>query len=294
MTDQSPPGTPAGTYLETGAADVLERIRGLEPRKQSAREASGRNLFLSLLGALIIGGVGLLVVTTGPELFGSIDTTQSVSGTSTIPAGTAQEGLAWSYLVPFGSALVGVLLYIMGAARTLRSEWDGGAYFGEYVFRIAQTMVYLLIVWWAWTRFDEGATATTLPPNILGLFVGMYILRVERAVDALGDKFGEALNTVLPSAAQLTGPERRRVQVRAAGQVQDLEAQWKVLRPQIPDLGARDSVDEAVEAARKLSIGRDSERARAAATELTRLFEDVRAGAQGEQWVPMETVLPNA
>ncbi len=127
--------------------------------------------------------------------------------------------------------------------------------------------------------------------HILGLLVGLFILRVERAIEAMGEKFEEALSTILPGAVSLSGPEKRRSHLKAASDVRDLEAQWHVLRPRIPDLGARDKIDAALEAARNVNEGRDSAKARVAATELSRLFDDVRASADGERWVTWESLM---
>ncbi len=108
---------------------------------------------------------------------------------------------------------------------------------------------------------------------------------------ALGERFEELLNSILPGAMRLDGPEKRTAHVEARGTVREIEAQWKVLRPKISHMGARDRIDMAVETARELSDGRDSDSARKGAAELARLFEDVRAGADGEEWVPLESLL---
>ena len=273
MSDETQVQTPTPTYLESGAGDVLERIQGLRPPVQNFKAALSRNTFLSVLAVLVITLVLWLAVRSGSDLFGN-----DVHGLEV--------------LIPFGSAFAGVLLYIMGAARSLRSEWRIEVYFGEYVFRVAQAITYTMVVWWAWNAAVENdAASTALTPNILGLFVGMFILRVERAVVALGERFEELLSSILPGAIRLDGPERRRDHVEAQGTVRELGAQWKILRPKISDMGARDRIDQAVETARELGAGRDSDTARKAAAELARLFEDVRAGADGEQWVPLESLL---
>ena len=51
-------------------------------------------------------------------------------------------------------------------------------------------------------RFTEtGIDGTYLTPNIMGFMVGLYILRVERTMGGLGEKFEEALMAILPKAA---------------------------------------------------------------------------------------------
>lgn len=259
---------------------MLDRIRSLERKEQEWRTALPRNAFLLVASLIVLGIVLTLVVQRGGDLFSVTDAPPQTPGSD------------FSYLIPFGTAFAGVLLFIMNVARAKRSEFDFRAYFGEYAYRVAQTAVYLLIVWWAWTVWvQQGNTSTSLPPNILGLLVGLFILRVERAIEAMGEKFEEALNTILPGAISLSGPEKRQTHMKAASDVRDIEAQWHVLRSRIPDLGARDKIDAALEAARSVNEGRDSAKARMAATELGRLFDDVRASADGERWVPWESLI---
>ena len=107
----------------------------------------------------------------------------------------------------------------------------------------------------------------------------------------MGEKFEEVLSTILPGAISLSGPEKRQAHLKAASDVHDLETQWQLLRSRIPDLGARDKIDAALEAARKVTGGRDSGKARTAATEMLRLFDDVKESADGERWVSLESLL---
>ena len=278
----------AGSHFEDGAGDVLDRIRALEPEEQGWKEAFPRNAFLAATSAIVLGIVLTLVVQRGDVLFTVAQDTASTPPPTLPP--TPPSG--WSYLIPFGTAFAGVLLFIMSVARDKRSKFDFRKYFGEYAYRVAQTAVYLLIVWWAWTVWvARGNASTSLPPNILGLLVGLFILRVERSIEAMGEKFEEVLSTILPGAISLSGPEKRQVHLKAASDVRDLETQWQLLRSRIPDLGARDKIDAALEAARKVTGGRDSGKARTAATELFRLFDDVKESADGERWVSLESLL---
>jgi len=289
--NSSTSGQPTESHFEAGAGDALDRIRSLEQPEQGWKEASARNAFLTFTSLIVLGIVLTLVVQRGSDLFTVVqEVTEGTDATPPQPPPTPPSG--WSYLIPFGSALAGVLLFIMSVAREKRSDFDFRAYFGEYAYRIAQTAVYLLIVWWAWTVWvGKGNESTSLPPNILGLLVGLFILRVERAIEAMGEKFEEMLNTILPGAIALSGPAKRQTLVKAVGDVKDLEVQWQVLRSRIPDLGARDKIDASLEAARNISEGRHSGRARLAATELSRLFDDVKASADGERWVSLESLL---
>ena len=276
--NDTPSGQPAGSHFSDEAGDALDRIRSLD-EEQDWRAALPRNIFLTCTSAIVLAIVLTLAVRRGGILF-------------SIPPEQGTPTPSFGYLIPFGTAFAGVLLFIMSVARAKRSQFDFRAYFGEYSYRIAQTAVYLLIVWWAWTVWvQRGNDSTSLPPNILGLLVGIFILRVERSIEAMGEKFEEVLNTVLPGAISLSGPQKRETQAKAASDVRDLEAQWHLLRSRVPDLGARDKINASLEAARKVTEGRDSGKARTAATELSRLFDDVRASADGERWVSWESLI---
>jgi len=198
----------------------------------------------------------------------------------------------WEYLIPYLLCFVGVALFVMNTARKKGDDWDFGQHYGDHAFRVAQAFGYLLVVWWAWASIAGAEIAgTSLPPNILGFMVGFFILRVERAMEGLGDKFEEMLKAVLPRAiAYQSTEDRKRYQLRGMYRIEDILSEWKAIRPQIDDLGARDMIDRAFDSAVDAAHGEDPEKARQAVEEVGRLFEDVKRGV-GEVLVPIEDLL---
>lgn len=270
--------------METqNAGSVLFR----EPTEDARRRNRNRNWFLTALAAAVIIILVSISLVQGPVLF--------ASATAPDTAGALPGGLLarMQYLIPYLTCLAGVLLFIMNTARSKRDEWDGSAYFGEHAYRVAQAFAYLFVVWWAWAKLEDDPLlkGTYIRPNILGFLVGFFILRVERAMDGLGDKFEEFLMALLPRAARFeVAEERRRLQVRASYRLTDIATQWEALRPQIADQGARDRLDDAMTRAQKIALDADPDRARHAVDELDRMFQDVRSTV-GDVLVPVEELL---
>lgn len=182
-----------------------------EEKKETAAKSSRRNWFLFWTSLAVVLIIVPLSVIYGDEFF----------GTSTTGAQAAGAAPAQSYLIPYLTCLAGVLLFIMGTARSKGDDWDLGRYRGEHACRVAQAFAYLFVVWWAWSKLSAGGElqGTYIRPNILGFLVGFFILRVERAMDGLGGKFEEMLFAILPRAARYTVvEERKRQQVRAGVQ----------------------------------------------------------------------------
>ena len=135
------------------------------------------------------------------------------------------------------------------------------------------------------------AVATAFSPNILGFLVGLFILRVERAMEGLGDKFEEALTAILPRATQyVSAEERRRQQLKMVYKVDDIATQYDVLRSQLDDRAARDRFDQVLDEAQGAVGGEDPEKTKAAINKLIREFDDVKKSA-GEVLVPIEDLL---
>ena len=119
----------------------------------------------------------------------------------------------------------------------------------------------------------------------------MYILRVERAMEALGEKFGETLLTILPRSTQfVSAEEKRRKQMRMVYKVDDIKTQYEVLRNQIDDPGARDKIDAMVSEAETAMDGEDPDKLKETIDKLTWTFEEVKKSA-GEVLVPLEELL---
>ena len=265
------------TDLETQAADACRRMKG---RGRSAEEKKEvryrRNRFLIFWSAVVVAVVLSVSFFQGANLFNT--------GTATLNRG--------EHLIPFLLCFVGVALFVMNTARRKGDDWEFGRYYGDQAYRVAQAFGYLLVVWWAWaSAVNVDVQGTSLPPNILGFLVGLFILRVERAMEGLGDKFEEALKAVLPRAiAYQTAEERKRNQLRGMYRIEDILSEWKGIRPQMDDLGARDMIDRAFDRAVEDAHGEDPEKARQSVEEVGRLFDDVRRRA-GEVLMPIEDLL---
>jgi hypothetical protein len=262
-------------------ADVVEPEFSATDGEAGRRRNRSRNWFLVALSTAVTGIILPLAYFQGEAFFSS-------PGAANQPAVPPS-----SYLIPYLTCLAGSLLFVMNTARAKGEEWDWGGYFGEHAYRVAQAFAYLFVVWWAWSNLleDEVLTGTYLGPNVLGFLVGLFILRVERAMDGLGDKFEELLFALLPRAARYTVvEERKRQQVRAGYRLTDIATQWDVIRAQIGDEGAKASFDRELTAALELASSSDPEKARRAAEQIGRMFEEMKLAA-GEILVPVEELM---
>ena len=273
------------------AADPAQdpRTAGKQPEdldddeaKRDRAKVRRRNEFLFGLSMMVILIIVPLSVIYGDEFFRSPD------------AGAQAEGaFAQSYLIPYLTCLAGVLLFIMSTARQKGDDWDLGRYWGEHSYRVAQAFAYLFVVWWAWSKVaaDGGLEGTYIRPNILGFLVGFFILRVERAMDGLGDKFEEMLFAVLPRAARYTVvEERKRQQLRAGYKLTDIATQWDVLSTQVGNESAKEDFEARLRSALELAAGADPEKARHAADDVSRMFERLKAEA-GEILIPVDDLV---
>lgn len=253
-----------------------------EEAKNEQAKILRRNWFLFGVSLVVILIIVPLSVIYGDEFFAS-----------PTPGTQAQLAPSQSYLIPYLTCLAGVLLFIMGTARLKGDDWDLGSYWGEHSYRVAQAFAYLFVVWWAWSKVaaDGGLEGTYIRPNILGFLVGFFILRVERAMDGLGDKFEEMLFAVLPRAARYTVvEERKRQQVRAGYKLTDIATQWDVLSTQVGNEAAKEDFEVRLKSALNLAAGADPEKARHAADEVSRMFERLKAEA-GEILIPVDELV---
>lgn len=144
-------------------------------------------------------------------------------------------GRQWS---PLLFAIVGVLLYIMSSARTRRERFDL-SYLPDYCFRGAQAVVYLYIIMAIIAQTNGGTDQYSFeswPPNLIGLFVGMFILHVEKAMEGLGQRFEELLAALLPRALTArTSREKQLDRLRASLKFDEVRAQSEALASQIAD-----------------------------------------------------------
>ena len=249
-----------------------------EDKKEAAARASRRNWFLFWMSLVVVLIIVPLSLVYGDQFFGPP---------------TTEAAAPQSYLIPYLTCLAGVLLFIMNTARLKGDDWDLGRYWGEHAYRVAQAFAYLFVVWWAWSKVSAGGElqGTYIRPNILGFLVGFFILRVERAMDGLGDKFEEMLFAVLPRAARYTVvEERKRQQVRAGYKLTDIATQWDILSTQVGNEEAVEIFEDRLKTAIELAAGADPEKARLATDEVSRMFERLKAEA-GEILIPVEELV---
>jgi hypothetical protein len=138
-------------------------------------------------------------------------------------------------LVPFVSALVGVSFYVLHNVRKRRDRFDL-YYAPDYAFRAAQAVVYLyaILAIFDYLRYAPGTRPEgellRWPPNLIGLFVGMYILHVERAMEGLGYRFEEVLTAILGRSLALpTRREKDIALVQAEGRFRDIRQQAELM-----------------------------------------------------------------
>ena len=287
--------------------DESEEEEEEEDNEAAAARASRRNWFMFWMSLVVVLIIVPLSVVYGDQFFGPPSTgapAADAAAAETPAAGApgqaapaqvtpAPIATAQSYLIPYLTCLAGVLLFIMSTARLKGDDWDLGRYWGEHAYRVAQAFAYLFVVWWAWSKVSAGGElqGTYIRPNILGFLVGFFILRVERAMDGLGDKFEEMLFAVLPRAARYTVvEERKRQQVRAGYKLTDIATQWDVLSTQVGNEEAVEIFEDRLKTAIELASGADPEKARLAADEVSRMFERLKAEA-GEILIPVEELV---
>lgn len=265
------------------------------------RKPIWRHVFLGVLSLVVIALTLLLSVNYGDALFRGMSRSSVVEhdqGRTLEPSEAPStverhpQVTTIERMLPFYSCLAGVLIFVMEIARKKRERWSLREYWGDHLFRVAQSFVYLFIVMWAWAQVgNDDLVRPDVPPNILGFLVGLFILRVERAIAGLGAKFEEVLMAVLPrSVASLSAEERRRQQLRAALRLDEIATQYEAVRTSIENPGARDIFDARLVAAQKVMESDEPEEATPLVQALSRDFETLKAGPK-EYLVPLEEVL---
>jgi hypothetical protein len=201
------------------------------------------------------------------------------------------------YLIPFGTCLAGVLLYVMSVIRQKGSAWKLRNFWGDYCYRVAQAFAYLFIVLWAWSSVsgtpgvNGGVSVTSVPPNILGFLVGFFILRVERAMESLGEKFEEVLMSIFPrSLNYITIQEKRRQEMKDKFKLEDMKTQYEALRPMIENEAARQKIEEGLQEALEAAGKDDSEEAKKKIDRVARTMDDARQ-AMNESLVPLDDLI---
>lgn len=97
---------------------------------------------------------------------------------------------------PFVFTYLGVTLYVLQVAKQRRAEFDC-RYLPDYCYRAAQAAVYLYVIMTLIAR-GQAHEFASWPPNLIGLFVGLFIEQVEAAMQGLGGRLGDALAVVFP------------------------------------------------------------------------------------------------
>jgi hypothetical protein len=140
---------------------------------------------------------------------------------------------ATSPWTPFAAALIGVSLYVMASVRKRRDRFDA-KFLPDYAFRAAQAIVYVYVILAIGVQSDKVTNLSAWPPNVIGLFVGMFILHVEKAMEGLGQRFEEVLTGLLPrSLAAQTSREKQTAQLSAEMKFRDIQKQSELLASQM-------------------------------------------------------------
>lgn len=269
---------------ESGSAIKGHNIKGEEGNwlsrlmykfGQSFNSPQMRHFFMFILSAIIVGIILYVSYARGDTFFG-----------------TPEEGRKpIDSLVPFFTNLAGVLLFIMNTSRRKRDQWKLRDYWGDHCFRIAQSYSYLFVILWAWGAGKDAVNTKSFSPNILGFLVGFFIIRVERAMESLGDKFEEILVSILPrSIGYISVEERRRKQLRAVYKLDEIASQYDAVRSQIDDPGAREEVDKQIAEAEEAVESKDPEIVYKKISKLARVFDEAKRGL-GEMLVPVDELL---
>ena len=137
--------------------------------------------------------------------------------------------------LPFTASIVGVLLYVMSSAKTRRERFDL-KYLSDYFFRGAQAVVYLYIILGFMAQNTQQIASTSFKdwsPITIGLFVGLFIPHVEKAMEGFGQRFEEALAAIFPRAlTSKTSRERQLERLRSETKFQEIQTQAEGLLSQ--------------------------------------------------------------
>lgn len=123
-------------------------------------------------------------------------------------------------------ALIGVIFHIASKHREMRDvggfSWQ--EYGADYLFRAFQACVYVVLIQNLVSSGGQGSSGVTWNMSLIALFVGMYIRKVEKTFESLGDRFGDMLSGILGTAVQQLSPAERRKRL------EDLQRQFLDLK----------------------------------------------------------------
>jgi hypothetical protein len=195
--------------------------------------------------------------------------------------------------MPFLFALLGLALYVMASVRKKRERFDR-RYLPDYFFRGAQTVIYLYVVLAIFVMErgkDSQYDLETWPPVLLGLLVGMYILHVEKAMEALGQRFQEVLTAILGRAVTArTEREKQVEQISLDRKFREIRAQAEAIASQIRDPALAQALQARIEEVGQAFRDGDLD---GIADEVTRLawqFEDAKRSLREEELTVEELI----
>jgi hypothetical protein len=104
--------------------------------------------------------------------------------------------------------IVGVLFHLMSKYRELRDLdlFDLNRYILDYGFRIIQVFIYIIVLD---NLLNNGEGGLRTDMVLISLFTGMFITRVEKSFESLGDRFGDMLKGLLGVSMDRLSPEER-------------------------------------------------------------------------------------
>jgi hypothetical protein len=272
---------------ETGGSEGV--LAGVEAASQdqahsddaeAKRRNCDRQIFMLVLSLVVVVIVLMISFFFGEELF---------MGESKSAAGISSR---FTYLLPYATCLAGVLIFIMSVARKKGDDWDLRGHWGEHLFRIPQAFAYLFIVMWAWAQGgSKDVVGENIPPNIIGFLVGLFILRVEKAMEGFGVKLEEILMSILPrSLAAVSAEEKRRQHLRTYYRLDEITQQYEAIRAEIDDPGAKERFDLELDRAREAVDGDDPDKARREVQAAARGLDEMKRASK-EVLVPLSDLI---
>ena len=263
-----------------GEAEATSHDQGATEDNKGKRRDRDRQIFMLVLSLAVVEIVLTISFFFGGDLFIG-DGESATEVTSRLV-----------HILPYATCLAGVLIFMMSVARRKGRDWDLRGHWGEHLFRIPQAFAYLFIIMWAWA---QGANADVvgrdIPPNIIGFLVGLFILRVEKAMEGFGVKLEEILMSILPrSLAAVSAEEKRRQQLRTYYRLDEIAQQYDAIRAEIDDPGAKEKFDEELDRAREAVEGEDPDRARREVQSVARGFDEMKRVSR-EVLVPLDELL---
>lgn len=185
--------------------------------------------------------------------------------------------------IPFATCLVGVTLYVVSSVKKRRERFDY-AYLPDYFYRAAQAVVYLYATLAVMQLDTTPGALSNWPPNLVGLFVGLYIPHVEKAIEGFGQRFEEALTAVFGrSLAAPTSREKDIQYVQLEGRVRDIQRAAEILASQRGGDAVVDGLRTRLDAVSKTMADGDYDAVRKEVNDLVVDFEATKEAMRQEE-----------